>query len=194
MIVIARSYGQLGNRLILYAHFIAAAREYGVQLANPCFAEYAHLFPATANDLWCRYPQRPTVDRAPSRGKRTVLAKSVYSAARSLYSAGLTRFPFHVLRITGEQRCDLGGHEFAKLARSDRHVLAMGWLFRSDRLFTKHADAIRDHFRICPEHQERVDRDIAAIRDDSDIIVGVHIRHGDYATFKNGMHFYTVAQ
>ncbi len=59
MIVIARSFGQLGNRLFLYGHFIAAAAEYGVTLANPCFAEYAHLFPSTANDLWCRYPVEP---------------------------------------------------------------------------------------------------------------------------------------
>ena len=34
MIVIARSYGQLGNRLFLYAHMIAAAREYGTSVAK----------------------------------------------------------------------------------------------------------------------------------------------------------------
>jgi hypothetical protein len=194
MIVIARSFGQLGNRLFLYAHFIAAAREYGVQLANPCFAEYAHLFPATANDLWCRYPRQPITTSPPALRTRKVLAKSVYLAARSLSTIGLTDYPFHVLRIKGEQTCDLGSEEFAGLARSNRHLLALGWLFRSERLCTQHADAVRDHFQIAPEHRQHVDRVIAAIRAESDVIVGVHIRHGDYATFLNGKYFYSVAQ
>ncbi len=194
MIVIARSFGQLGNRLFLYAHFIAAAREYGVQLANPCFAEYAHLFPATANDLWCRYPQQPITTGPPALRMRRMLAKSVYLAARSLSTFGLTDYPCHVLRITGEQTCDLGSEEFAGLARSDRHLLALGWLCRSERLCAKHADAVRDHFQIAPEHRQRVDSEIAAIRAESDVVVGVHIRHGDYATFMNGKYFYSVAQ
>lgn len=194
MIVIARSFGQLGNRLFLYAHMIAAAREYGVRLANPCFAEYAHLFPATAHDLWCRYPEQPITAGPPSPGIRKLAAKSVYLAARSLAAAGLTRKPFHVLRIEGDQTCDLEGDRFAALALSDRHLLTLGWLFRSERLFRRHADAIRDHFRIAPEDGDLVDRKIETIRAESDLVVGVHIRHGDYATFMNGRHFYTVAQ
>ena len=53
VIVIVRNFGQLGNRLLLSAHLIAAAREYGVTLVNPSFAEYAQYFPSTASD-WPR--------------------------------------------------------------------------------------------------------------------------------------------
>lgn len=194
MIVIARSFGQLGNRLFLYAHFIAAAREYGFRLANPCFAEYAHLFPATANDLWCRYPQQPIATNPPSPRARKMLAKSIYMAARSLSTFGLTDYPCRVLRIKGEQTCDLGSNEFARLACADRHLLAMGWLFRSERLCMQHADAIRDHFQIAPEHRQRIDNKIAKIRAESDVIVGVHIRHGDYETFMNGKYFFSLEQ
>ncbi len=194
MIVIARSFGQLGNRLFLYAHMIAAAREYGVQLANPCFAEYAHLFPATAADLWCRYPQSPITTNPPSLRKRKILAKSIYLASRSLSAVRLTHYPFHVLRIKGKQACDLGSDNFASLARSDRHLLTLGWLFRSQLLFNRHADAVRDHFQIALQHRQRVDCLIAAIRAESDVIVGVHIRHGDYANFMNGQYFYSVSQ
>ena len=194
MIVIARSYGQLGNRLFVYAHFIAAARAYGVPLANPCFAEYADFFPATAHDLWCRYP-RPSVDsRPPSAGRRKMLAKGIYLTARLLSMAGLTRYPFQVLRIKGEQIYDLGSDEFANASRDDRHLLAMGWLFRSESLLRQHADAVRSHFQIAQPHRDRVDRLIASIRRGADVIVGVHIRHGDYATFMNGRYFYSVQQ
>lgn len=193
MIVIARSYGQLGNRLFLYGHFIAAAAEYGVKLANPCFAEYAHLFPATAHDPWCRYPVEPAAGRIPSLRSRQLLAKSVYLAARGLSLVGLGGGPIRVLRIKGDQSVDLGDHEFAATAWS-RHVLAQGWLFRSERLFQKHAAEVRKHFRIGQDHQARVDQLLSSLRDQADVVVGVHVRHGDYATFMDGKYFYTVTQ
>lgn len=194
MIVIARSFGQLGNRLLLSAHLIAAAREFGVPLANPCFAEYAHLFPATASDLWCRYPRQPITTRPPTLRTRKVLAKSVYLAARLLSVVGLRDYPCHIRRIKGTQAIDVGSDEFAGLARSDHPLLVLGWLYRNDRLFAKHANAIRDYFQIAPEHRQQVESVIRAIRAESDVIVGVHIRHGDYATYENGQYFYSVAQ
>ena len=193
MIVIARSYGQLGNRLFLYGHFIAAAAEYGVTLANPCFAEYAHLFPSTANDLWCRYPVEPNSGPPPSLRRRKFVSKSVYLAARGLSIAGLGRTPVRVIRIRGEETCDLGDHDFAAAAWSG-HVMAQGWLLRSERLMRKHRGTVRDHFRIVPPHQAKVDRLIASLRDQSDVIVGVHVRHGDYANFLDGKYFYTASQ
>ena len=33
-----------------------------------------------------------------------------------------------------------------------------------------------------------------SVRRDSDIVVGVHIRHGDYATFMDGRYFYSLQQ
>ncbi len=192
MIVIARSYGQLGNRLFLYAHFIAAAREHGVQLANPCFAEYASLFPATAGDLWCRFPRQPIETPPPSLNRRRSLAKTVYLTAKSLSLMGASRYPFQVLRITGDRECDLAGEEFARAAQGDRHLLALGWLFRSESLLRQHADVVREHLEIAPRHRDRVDQRLAEARRDSDVVVGVHIRHGDYATFMGGQFYYPV--
>ena len=123
-----------------------------------------------------------------------MLAKGIYLTARLLSMAGLTRYPFQVLRIKGEQIYDLGSDEFANASRDDRHLLAMGWLFRSESLLRQHADAVRSHFQIAQPHRDRVDRLIASIRRGADVIVGVHIRHGDYATFMNGRYFYSVQQ
>ncbi len=193
MIVISRSHGQLGNQLVLYGHFIAAAAEYGVNLANPCFARYAHLFPSTANDLWCRYPVEPPCDHLPSALTRELVAKSVYFVARSLSLFGLRRGPVRVIRIKGAESCDLGGHDFAAAAWSG-HLMTQGWLFRSERLVQKHADKIREHFRIARPHQAVVDRMIDSLRNQSEVVVGVHVRQGDYATFMDGKYFYTVSQ
>ena len=206
MIIIARSYGQLGNRLVLSAHLIAAAREYNVTLANPCFAEYAGFFESTAHDLWCRYPavrtavsdsSRATALRgsaSPSPAARHRLAKSVYLAARTACHLRLTRWPANVIRLKSDQACDLTQPCFAEKARSSRPLLLLGWRFRSDSLMQTHAGAIRDHFRPVPQHRQNIRRTVDPIRDAADVVVGVHIRHGDYASFQNGRYFYSIAQ
>lgn len=194
MIVIARNYGQLGNRLFLYGHLIAAAEEYGVELANPSFVEYAHLFPATASNLWCRYPNFSTGNIAPPTWQRYAFAKAIQFGTKALSVTGLRNYPFRVIRIRGEQSCDLAAEEFASAARGKRHVLVSGWLFRSDSLFQKHASVVRRHFTLPKANQSSVDRLIGRLRNEADIVVGIHIRHGDYATFMDGRYFYSLEQ
>jgi len=195
MIIIARNYGQLGNRLFLYGQFLAAAKEYGVELANPSFAEYADLFPATASSFWCRYPiATHESSTRPRFWQRRALSKTVYLGTKALSLAGLSKYPFHVIKIRGEETYDLGSEQFAAAVRSDRHILASGWLFRSERLFQKHASAVRQHFSLPETNRRSVDRLIGELRNDSDVIVGIHIRHGDYATFMDGRYFYSLEQ
>lgn len=216
MIVIARNYGQLGNRLVLAANLIAAARHYGVSLLNPSFVQYAKFFASTENDIWCRYPPArsddndPTISavddadelltrrliptRCPSPVRREVLYRSVYLTARTLSHLRMTGFPFQVIRIVGEQRCDLTSESFRRKALARRPILVSGWNFDAGELLDQHAPAIREHFRILPEHQIRVDASIAAPRGDADVVVGVHIRQGDYKTFRGGRYYYSIDQ
>ena len=97
MIINALRYGQLGNRLLVYAHLIAAAREYGVTLLNPAMCEYAHLFPAIADDVWCRYSSAGAVLKRPSLLTRVCLTQTISRITRSLWAVGLKRYPFGVV-------------------------------------------------------------------------------------------------
>ncbi|QDT07921.1 hypothetical protein K227x_63500 [Rubripirellula lacrimiformis] len=195
MIVIARNYGQLGNRLMLSANLIAAACELDVPLRNPSFSQYASYFTSTANDLWCRFPSRSddaTTTAPPRPIARQALYRSVYLTGRTLAHLRMTRLPFHLIRMTGERKFDLQSAEFASMARSGRPVLVSGWHFHAGSWLHKHADVIRDFYRIRPDHQRNVDELVGRARSTSDILVGVHVRGGDYATFKNGRYFYSI--
>ncbi len=194
MIVIARRYGQLGNRLWLYAHMIAAAEEYGVTVSNPCFAEYAPLFPSTKHDLWCRYPVVASTEKIPSNSSRSLLAKSVYLAAKGMYKLGARRYPAHVLRIETDEIYDLHSEAFCNILSTHRTVFALGWQFRSELLLQKHASQIKQHFAIGPEHGSNVSECMARVRENADIAIGIHIRQGDYATFMNGRYYFSVRE
>lgn len=199
MIVVAKKYGQLGNRLYLSAHLMAAGIEHGVDVANPCFAEYAHLFPATSRDLWCRlsrehlHAESPAV-QAPSLNKRRRLSWTVANLAKVWKSVGSNRWPFHILQLSNDEAYDLASTEFASLAQSERHVLVRGWLYRSERLLQKHADRIREFYEIASHHRELVDHKIERCRQSSDVVIGIHIRQGDYKTFLGGRYYYTNEQ
>ncbi|MEM6690905.1 MAG: hypothetical protein AAF664_15840 [Planctomycetota bacterium] len=206
MIVIARNFGQLGNRLFLASHLLAAARHYGVPLLNPSFADYAHYFPQTAGDLWCRYDEhvRELHDDSPatipinpkplSLWKRKALYKAVYLTGRSLSHLRLTGGPLHVIRIGHAGHCDLLDPVVAKKIRSRRPLLVAGWRFDSGGLLREHADAIRRYFEIAPQHRMRVRQVINRCRERFDHVVGIHIRHGDYANFLGGRYFYPTSR
>lgn len=198
MLVIARNYGQLGNRLFLYSHLIAAAREHNVLLSNVCFAEYAEFFTGTCGDLWCRYPKQPGT-RAPRRITRNITAKVVSRSVRLLAKINrlLGRFGIvpslaKVVQLQGtSQHVDLNSAGIREELQHFRYWFAQGWLFRSERLFEKHQAAIREHFRLIPPHAEVVNREIARLRQESDVVVGIHVRAGDYATWDNGKYYYS---
>jgi len=192
-VVIARKFGQLANRLILFAHWIAYGREHGVRILNPSFVEYAPFFRATSRDLWCQYPPQEGGDTV-APWVRHCLYQSVYLPVRLLAHLRCTAFPVRIIRLRQDEPCDLDGAEFQKLVAGRRQVCIQGWAFRTARHLLPHADAIRAHFRPVPEHEAAVERLIAAARAGTDCLVGVHIRHGDFATFLGGKYFYQLHQ
>jgi hypothetical protein len=198
VIVIVRNFGQLGNRLWLAAHLIAAAREYGVTLVNPSFAEYAKYFRSTATDLWCRYPLTDSPElstsKTPSDVLRRATYKSIYLSGKALWYSRRIGVPVSMIRLGNEESCDLGSEEFKRWAQTSTALLVSGWQFRSETLLEKHSRAIREHFEILPEHRSRVTTLIQSVRQDADYVIGVHIRHGDYARFENGRYFFTIPQ
>ena len=72
-----------------------------------------------------------------------------------------------------------------------RLVYLVGYRFRALGLVHKHEDRIRDYFTPLPQHTAGVTTRLSGLRSRCDILIGVHIRHGEYWTFFNGQMFYT---
>lgn len=68
-----------------------------------------------------------------------------------------------------------------------------GWYTMSDTRYLAQTKRELQHiFRPREEIMERASNMIADIRREAAMIVGVHIRHGDYKTFFNGRYYYTL--
>ena len=70
-----------------------------------------------------------------------------------------------------------------------------GWYTMSDTRYLAQTKRELQHiFRPREEIMEMANNMIADIRREADMIVGVHIRHGDYKTFFNGRYYYTLEE
>ena len=66
-----------------------------------------------------------------------------------------------------------------------------GWQTRTDTRYLKQTlPELKRIFRPKNEIMQKAEAMVAGLRQDSDLVVGVHIRRGDYATWNNGRFFY----
>jgi len=190
MLVIAKRYGQMANCMILHAHCLAAGFEHGFAVANPAFFRYAQHFPALRGDLWGRYPSPSTI--AYPKPLRYLAYRATYYLSR-ITDAGI-RLPgieSRVMTATGDENVDL--ETLAADAR-DRLLLVKGWQLRAPRCVEKHGDALRTIFRPDPIYQARIDACIEDARAQTDLLIGVHIRQGDYQRWQGGRYYYSATQ
>ncbi len=192
MFVLTEKYGQLGNRLFLSAHLLAAAIEHGRQLVNLAIDEDAPAFEGTRHDLFCRYPLRRS-SIAPRPWLRRLAFRVVRRATR--LAARLRLVPPGVALVRHrdvEVDWPLDGPEIAALVRSKRAIFFRGWKFRSEALLAKHADVVRGVFAPIPERASRIDALLSRARAGAEVVVGVHVRRGDYREWLGGRYFYEI--
>jgi hypothetical protein len=196
---IAMRFGRLGNRLILFAHCIGFVEEHGHRLTNCAFHSYAGCFDGPRRDIYCRYPlpaRRSWFDAFP--GVAGVIRKTRIFYRCVHFGSWLNERhrPFGgsavTLRESGKPVTFLEGPEVQAQIQSARCVFINGFNFQATRCVQRHAEKIRAYFRPITEHQlparELVDR----LRANADLVVGVHIRQGDYRRWRGGKAFFPV--
>jgi hypothetical protein len=195
MVIINYKGGQLGNRMLLFAHFMANSLEYGYALYNPEFNEYIPYFEGSSG--------AETVDTSVSVsrwGNRRIdkLISLLLRGWTDITHRITKRNKFYRLyRIfkthDRENRLfDLNEPGFVKDAR-EKNTIVQGWLFRDHRHIEKHHAAISAYFTPVLSYRNEVDSVIQQARKAGDILIGVHIRRGDYVRFANGQYFFTDA-
>ena len=202
LFIISGRCGRLANRMVLFANFIALAQEQGHRVMNPTFHSYATLFRSTRRDIYCQYPSpaRPGwLDVVPGVARFLRWTRLFFRVARA--ASGLNeRWPIFghgtvTLRQTqGQEITALDGPEVQAKVRDARVILVNGWNFRVPALVQRHADKIKAYFRPI-EALEQVGREaVDRLRRNANVVVGVHIRRGDYLNWKAGKCFFEISR
>ena len=194
--------GRLANRMILFANFVALAEEQGHRLINFTFHSYSELFEGTRGNIYCRYPRpvrRSWLDLVP--GVAVALRKTRIPYHLTRAAAALNeRFPVFgqailtLHELPGQKITLLDGPAYQEKIRPARIVFVYGWWLRTPNLVKKHGGKIRAYFRPVPEFQNASRAAIEPLRRTADIVIGVHIRQGDYRGWQGGKYFFPAAR
>jgi hypothetical protein len=93
----------------------------------------------------------------------------------------------------GGQEFDLDAVPAVQLAKGSRLFMPRGWLFRGYASFEAHGELIRELFTPVQRHRERVAALIDEARSHDDLLVGIHLRRGDYRRFLGGKYYFEPA-
>lgn len=193
MIIIGQGFGQLGNRLWLFANLMAFCEEYGIRLANPAFGPYARYFAGTHQDPLCRYPRKELHYQGESIRRGISWAAEVATRVISRFPSS-PPFVDAVTLPNEEEALDLRDPVFLSLAKRKRLLFIRGWLFRDRTSLEKHECSIRSFFQPVAPILELVGGTLEKARRDVDILIGIHIRQGDIKQWRAGQYYFATAE
>ena len=202
MVIVSRKSGRMGNRLFTFAHFIANSLEYGpYSVLNPVFNEYSAFFVGTDSRWITRFPAQASVTSEGvasdiRRMGRKVLDYLIYAVTNPLRRDRIAflHSAFHeVIDLHHPAVYEWRQTGFLQFVRQ-KAVISNGWIFWDHESFIKHAASIREYFRLVPALATRVQKHMETCRQQDVVLVGVHIRHGDYRTTGEATYYYETEQ
>ena len=190
VVLMGRPEGQLGNRLFQAAAFLAASMEMGFPLLNAALGPYAGFFPALGRDFFCR-----PGGGIPLSSGRLLFCKMVDvltgRVARGAWAAvGVSVLDVAKTHDAGEVEYDLCARDFNALLERSRLVVAKGWKFRAHEALRVRRREIVGLFTPDVAIQSQVATRMAEVGSGADVVVGLHVRRGDYAGWLGGKYFY----
>ncbi|MEA4826443.1 hypothetical protein SDC9_14611 [bioreactor metagenome] len=187
MIILGYRTGQLGNRLFVYAYFIANAMAHKYKVLNPSFDEYGRYFKYLSRNNIVGYPEGKWYPRKFMLFIFKVVFKFMHIVNKKQLGNRFLKFYY----LEESKDCDLQSKEFLMLVKSTKFLVIQGWGYRDDKSFNKYADELREYFDIHDYHVNNIRILIADARKKGEILIGLHIRRGDYRYFQDGRYFYS---
>lgn len=181
--------GQLGNRLLHISAFIANSIEYN-------YSFYYLSFPV-AYEAYFNIHDNPALRSIRARfrlAKHPLLNKYLLTVIRKLQhlAENKSRYPF-LSYLTLNQNAplyfDLNDNRYVRKARS-KLLFVDGWRFNDVQSMDKHHHLIRELFKPKEQYRKIIDTIVEKAYNFGDILVGVHIRRGDYKDYQKGVWYY----
>lgn len=190
-ITILRTGGnELANQLWNYASVYAHTLERGLDLKNPSFFEYGANFTMTAAP-GAIFKTLFFLPFAHYRGRKTALRRRIWRKAYSWY--------VHITLLTKGSRVFSYEHPDStpfylsptpsEAVLPEQTTYLDGWLFRNPVGLEKYRNEIRTYFAPKVSIQKTITEFLAPLEQKYANVIGVHIRQGDYRTWRNGAYF-----
>lgn len=184
MVIVSGTYGQFCNQLFRLGHHVANGLQYGYTV-NCADFEHLHLFAnLTQHNL---VSDVPVLSGWQQKLLRIGTHRPFQKPIRQLFKQqGYTLLDQPYLFKRDQEGL------FLEQARQQK-LIATNWDFRDFDAFNQQYAAIRDLFTLPVAVEEEATTLVNEARQLGDIVVGVHLRRGDYAQWEGGRYYYNDA-
>lgn len=196
-IIIPVGYGRTCNRLFQIIHWMPTSIIYDIPIYFPCFNNYAEHFKGTNTLGVARFPK--------VANDLSIIDISFIYIFRLTDRINIKVFSFVfklLLKLTGDAYFEHDDSGENGLLEPDyviktfinsrvKTLWVKGWLYRDTKGLKTYRSIIRDYFAPTNSISLIIDKFCEKARENIDILVGVHLRRGDYREFNNGQYFYS---
>lgn len=188
MIVAARQSGyRLGNRLELFTHLLAFSLRTGIPVAMPAFEAWAPCFTGTAGNPFCCAPRPLHPPLIPGSLARVLAWLATVTPGLGELLGG------SYLDCPNDQTINLADLSVEARARRSRFLfIRSGWQYRDWQGLRDNLPSIREFFAWTPALAKASQNITQSARNDTDILIGVHVRRTDFAQHLNGRYFFSI--
>ncbi len=181
MLIVVGNFGRLGNQLWTHANSIAFALENRLRLLDTCFVH---------SDLF-----RGKEGLARELQDTVVPPDSPMGLAASLgYRLNLRARAYPSVQLGEGGRLRLEADRNREVLVTSRFAFLSGLFVSAPGALERNFGMLKAYFDVKNENRTKAESLIALMRSICDVVIGVHIRHGDYRTYNNGLMFYTAAE
>ena len=177
-VVIETPYGRLGNRLQTAAYALAFSEEFNIKVRLPCLRGYDDLISETRTNKLGKIKQRIEYKIYRLIADSKYLRKAIGCA---------------VINSTRKSPVIFSSQRISRLMVSSRISIIRGYyIYTHPSILIRHAEKIRKRLAPVVEQSEFEFISDKRIKENS-LIVGVHIRRGDYRKYQGGRYFFPIS-
>ena len=200
--IIVKGLGsQLGNRLIQLSNFIAFCKENNLAMHYVGFGSYSVFFEFTdTNTNTIHYQSNKSFGALRYLNfllKYPFVKRYFYTENKIIERMGLMPSSEISHLVLGTvDGCDIDNENEPLMIQchKSKYVIFEGWKYRATKSFDKHSVEIKRLLSPKETYLTNISSLIEKCKQKGEIIIGVHIRQGDYKTHLNGRFYYELSK
>lgn len=158
----------------MYTQFISFGKEFKIKIVNPAFHPYKNYFVGTAGVSFS--------------GNR-LFYRFCFLLTKTLHRLKVKNRFVSTIVLSNNEQFDLNESTIL----NSKIYFVQGWLFRSNDLFKKYTKEIKSFFEPTQFYKNQIeDFFLKNFGKQKSILIGIHVRLGDYKTFENGIYYYPI--
>ncbi len=187
-LIVIKPNGNHSNKLHQNLHFEVFCKKHQIEYHNPTFSDMADWYVKPCNTETNLYLKFLQIDLLGKLFRHSRIVKKIFSIVWILSKFGVLKL------VRFDKESELAQAEGKLLKAFENHdvVYVAGWRFRLAELTEKYWDEISANYALNPIYYE--DRTLVSrvndMKSNGYVVVGVHIRRGDYQTWKGGIYCY----